>query len=71
MIISRKRYEADIKKAVEEAVCKCEENHWRAESDREKARFLEGMEKRLIAVEKKCDIDHPSHHRGETVMAVW
>ena len=71
MIISRKRFEEEIKKRVEEAICKCEENHWRAESDREKGRFLDGMEQRLIAVEKACNIDHPSHHRGENVRAIW
>lgn len=69
MIISRKRFEEEIQKRVKEAVHEVEESHWRYESDREKALFLERMEQRLIAVEKACSIDHPSHHRSETATA--
>ena len=71
MIISRKKYERNIKQAVEEAICKVEENHWRAESERNKERFVHDMERRLIEVEKKSGIDHPSHHRDVTCKASW
>lgn len=66
MIISRKRFEEEIKKRVEEAVCKCHENFYRDEREREHLREQRELENRLIAVEKACNIDHPSHHRGET-----
>lgn len=71
MIISRRKYEMEIQKAVEEAVCKCHENFYRDERERDQQRFVSGLEQRLIAVEKKCGIDHPSHHTGDTVKAVW
>lgn len=71
MIISKKRFEAEVQKRVEEAIRVVEEAHWRNESDREKGRFLDGLHQRLIAVEKACGIDHPSHHRCETAEAIW
>lgn len=71
MIISRKRFEAEVQKRVEEAICKVEESHWRRESEQAQGRFLEKLEERLIAVEKACNIDHPSHHRGDNVRAIW
>ena len=67
MIISKKKFEEEIRKRVDEAIRKVEENHWRAESERQRERFMAEMEIRLIAVEKKCKIDHPSHHRGDNV----
>lgn len=61
MIISRKRFEADVNKRVEEAVCKVQENMWRDERDREQNRFASELEQRVIALEKKNGIEHPSH----------
>lgn len=65
MIISKKKFEEEIRKRVEEALCKCEENHWRGEQERNRERFIADIENRLIAVEKANGIDHPSHHRGD------
>lgn len=71
MIISRKRFDAEVQKRVEEAVRKVEENHWRNESERNRDRFMAELENRLIAVEKACGIDHPSHHRGDNCRVAW
>ena len=69
MIISRKRYEAEIAKRVEEAICKCHENMWRDEREREQLRELRELENRLIAVEKRVGVDQPSHHTIEAARA--
>lgn len=71
MIISRKRFEAEVQKRVEEAVCKVQENNWREQREREQYRQIGELEQRLIELEKKNGIDHPSHHRGDNVRAVW
>ena len=71
MIISKKKFEEEIRKRVDEAICKVEENHWRAESERNRERYIAELEKRVIAVEKKCKIDHPSHHRGDNCTPSW
>ena len=60
--ISEKRFEEEVNKRVDEAVRKCEERYWIRDSDKAKGLFIEKMHERLIAVEKKNDIDHPSHH---------
>ena len=65
MIISRKRFEAEVEKRVKEAIAQVEENHWRNERDREHWRAFDKLHERLIECEKKCGIDHPSHHRPE------
>jgi hypothetical protein len=62
MIISRKRYQAEIDKRVEEALRKAHEEFWRDDRERERERHMYELEQRLIAVEKKSGIDHPSHH---------
>ena len=62
MIISKRRFEAEVSKRINEAVCKHEENYWRAEREREVQRQLNAQEQRLIELEKKNGIDHPSHH---------
>ena len=64
MIISKKRFEAEVNKRVEEAVCKVQENNWREDREREQNRFAGELEQRIIALEKKNGIDHPSHHNG-------
>ena len=55
MIISRKRFEAEVQKRVEEAVCKTHENMYRDERERDMHR----------------NIDHPSHHYGDNVKAAY
>ena len=62
MIISKKRFEAEVAKRVDEAVCKAQENMWQEQRQRDMYREIAEMEKRLIEVEKKNGIDHPSHH---------
>ena len=69
MIISRKRFEAEVQKRVEEAVCKVHENMYRDDREREHLRQMRELENRLIAVEKKNGIDHPSHRTNEAVRA--
>ncbi len=61
MIISKKRFEAEVNKRVEEAVCRAQENQWRDEREREQNRFASELEQRIIALEKKNGIEHPSH----------
>lgn len=70
MIISRKRFEAEVQKRVEEAVRKCEESYWRAELERDRNRAIHALETRIIALEKKNGIDHPSHRNvlGDTTI---
>lgn len=62
MIISKKRFEAEVAKRVEEAVCKAQERMWQEERQRDLYRNFSELENRLIEVEKKNGIDHPSHH---------
>ena len=61
MIISKKRFEAEVNKRVEEAICKFQENVWRDERERVQNRFASELEQRVIALEKKHGIEHPSH----------
>lgn len=42
---------------------------WRDEREREQDRIMRDLELRLIAVEKKNGIDHPSHKCLEAVRA--
>ena len=69
MIISRKRFEAEVQKRVEDAICKAHENMYRDERERDMHRQFRELENRLIAVEKKNGIDHPSHHTIEAARA--
>ena len=72
MIISRKRFEAEVNKRVEEAIFKCNENFYRENRERDQHLQMRELEKRLIELEKKNGIDHPSHHRGDNVVcAGW
>lgn len=71
MIISKKKFEEEVQKRVEEAIKKVDENHWRFEREQRQGQFIDQLQKRLIECEKKCGIDHPSHHPGDTMTAVW
>lgn len=71
MIISRKRFDEEVKKRVDEEIQKAQEYNWREERERERDRYISTLEQRLIECEKKCGIDHPSHHRGKNATAVW
>ena len=67
MFISRKRFEAEVNKRVDEAVCKAQDRIWQEERLRDMHRNMGELEVRLIAVEKKNGIDHPSHHNGNAI----
>ena len=71
MVISKKRFEEEVQKRVEEAIKKVDENHWRYEREQRQGQFIDQLYKRLIAVEKACGIDHPSHHPGDNIPAAW
>ena len=71
MIISKKRFEEEVNKRVDEAVCKFQERCWQDEREREQNRAIGALEQRIIALEKKNGIDHPSHHQGDTVNPRW
>ena len=64
MIISRKRFEEEVRKRVEEELCKQQERIWQEERNRDMYRSMADLEVRLIAVEKKNGIEHPSHFDG-------
>ena len=53
MIISRKRFNEEVEKRVQEEVKRIEEWHWREERERERCREMRDLENRLIAVEKR------------------
>lgn len=68
MIISRKRFNEEVEKRVCEEMKRIDELRWRDEREREMRRYMGDLEIRLIAVEKKNGIDHPSHqHLAENV----
>ena len=69
MIISRKRFNEEVEKRVQEEAKRIEEWHWREERERERCQEMRNLENRLIAVEKACGIDHPSHKCLEAVRA--
>ena len=67
MIISKKRFNEEVEIRVREEMKKFEEWHWREEREREQRREQRDLEIRLIAVEKACGIEHPSHRALEPV----
>ena len=69
MIISKKRFNEEVEKRVQEEVKRIEEWHWREERERERYKEMRELENRLIAVEKACGIDHPSHKCLEAARA--
>ena len=71
MIISRKRFNEEVEKRVCEEMKRIDELRWRDEREREMRRYMGDLEIRLIAVEKKNGIDHPSHHNGKACDPSW
>lgn len=69
MIISKKRFNEEVEKRVQEEMKKIEEWHWREERERERCREMRDLENRLIKAEKQLGIDHPSHHTLEAARA--
>lgn len=71
LFMSKKKFEEEVEKRVCEKLKTFEENQWRNEREREQHRYVSELEQRLIVVEKRLGIDHPSHQRGDNVRAVW
>ena len=69
MIISRKRFNEEVERRVCEEMKRRDEMIWRDEREREQNRIMRDLELRLIAVEKKNGIEHPSHKCMEAVRA--
>ena len=69
MIISRKRFNEEVEKRVQEEVKRIEEWHWREDRERERYKEMRALEDRLIKCEQALNIDHPSHHTREAVRA--
>ena len=69
IFISKRRFHDEVDKRVGEEIKKYEEYRYRDEKEREQAMVRRELENRLIAVEKACGIDHPSHRTLEAVRA--
>ena len=71
MIISRKRFNKEVEKRVQEEMKRAEEWHWREDRERERCREMRDLEIRLIKCEKSLNIDHPSHNTLEAARAAY
>jgi hypothetical protein len=71
MIISRKRFEKEVRERVEQELHRFYEHRDREDREREHIRQIRELENRLIKVEKACGIDHPSHNTLEAVRACY
>ena len=67
--ISRHRFTEEVEKRVCEEMKRVDEYRWREDREREQHQRMRDLEFRLIAVEKKNGIDHPSHSALEAVRA--
>lgn len=63
--VSKRRFLEEVEKRVCEEMKKYEEYRYRDEQERRHNAERRELEKRLIEVEKRNGIDHPSHHRAE------
>ena len=71
LFVSKKKFEEAVEKRVGEQLKIFEENQWRNEREREQHRYTSDLEQRLIVVEKRLRIKHPSHNRGDNVSACY
>lgn len=71
LFVSKKNFEEEVEKRVCEKLKVFEENQWRDERERERHRYIGDLEQRLIVVEKRMGIDHPSHRLGDNVRACY
>ena len=62
MFISRKKFEEEVNKRAEEKIAQAQERMWQEDRMRDMYRNISDLEIRLIAVEKKNGIEHPSHN---------
>jgi hypothetical protein len=69
IIMSKRRFHDAVERRVCEEIKHYEECRYRDEQERERLRDKRELENRLIAVEKACGIDHPSHRCLEAVRA--
>lgn len=67
MIISRKKFEAEVNKRAEEKIAQAQERMWQEDRMRDMYRNISDLEIRLIAVEKKNGIEHPSHNNVKCI----
>lgn len=63
--VSKRRFHEEVEKRVCEEMKKYEEYRFRDEQERKYLRAKREVENRLIALEKACGIDHPSHNSAE------
>lgn len=71
LFASKKKFDEEVEKRVCEKLKTFEENQWRDERERERHRYVSDLEQRLIVVEKRLRIKHPSHNRGDNVRACY
>ena len=67
MIISRKKFEAEANKRAEEKIAQAQQRMWQEDRMRDMYRNISDLEIRLIAVEKKNGIEHPSHNNVKCI----
>lgn len=67
MFISRKKFEAEVNKRAEEKIAQAQERMWQEDRMRDMYRNISDLEIRLIAVEKKNGIEHPSHNNVKCI----
>lgn len=71
LFMSKKKFEREVEKRLCDRLKVAEENLWRNEREREQHRYVSDLEQRLIVVEKRLRIKHPSHQRGETARGCY
>lgn len=69
IFMSKRRFYEEVERRVSEEIKKYEEYRYRDEQERRANETRRELENRLIAVEKACGIDHPSHRCLEAVRA--
>ena len=67
MFISRKKFEAEVNKRAEDKIAQTQERMWQEDRMRDMYRNISDLEIRLIAVEKKNGIEHPSHNNVKCI----
>lgn len=67
MIISRRRFHEEVERRVSEEMRRYEDYRSMNDLERRLRSEMDQMEARMIAVEKACGIDHPSHRCLEAV----
>ena len=63
IFISKRKFYEEVEKRVSEEIRRYEDYRSRDDLERRLRSEKDQMEARMIALEKACGIDHPSHHR--------